>query len=39
MMTSYCAHRIMFQRGEKLCAISTARLKEEKHPYNVSLTA
>lgn len=28
----------MFQRGEKLCAIPTARLEEEKHPYNVSLT-
>lgn len=34
-----CACRIMFQGGEKLCAIPTARLEEKKHPYDVSLTA
>lgn len=32
------SHRVMFQRGEKLCAIPTAGLKEEKYPDYVSIT-
>lgn len=32
------AHRVMFQRGEKLCAVPTARLQEEKHPDYVAVT-
>lgn len=32
------AHRVMFQRGEKLCAVPTERLKEKKHPNYVSIT-
>lgn len=32
------AHRVMFQRVEKLCAVPTAGLQEEKHPDYVSVT-
>lgn len=32
------AHRIMFQRGEKLCAVPSAGLQEEKYPDYVSVT-
>lgn len=30
-------HRIVFQGGEKLCAIPTAGLQEEKHSDHVSM--
>lgn len=32
------ALRVMFQRGEKLCAVPTAGLQEEKHSDYVSMT-
>lgn len=32
------AHRVMFQRGEKLCAVPKAGLQEEKHLDYVSMT-
>lgn len=34
----FSTHRVMFQRGEKLCAIPTEGLQKKKHPHHVSMT-